>query len=410
MDADRGKLSPAAEVLFKEHLLSRPRYQNGSLKLVPRKGGPSVWVYRWRETDEHGERKPRKKTIGTVKQYPTKALASSAVESLRSSVNRAGVNGLAGSRTFSELVKHFRLKELPKDNHKRKTKKTKSVYESNLKNHIIPKWGSYELRDVFGAEVEEWLERLALAPGSRAKIRNQMCAISRHGILWGWLGENQNPITSVRTSSKRLRVPETLTVEEFLTLYGRLPDRERAMVTICATTGLRVSETTGLKWGDISFETGLADVRRSVVDGAIGDCKSEVSQQPVPLDALTLDELQSWRKITMYASDTDWVFASERVFGKMPIWSNASLQKVLQPAARRARITKVIGWHTFRHTYSTMLAEHGDDVKVVQELMRHAKLSTTMELYTHPRIEKKREAQSKVVDVLFGRQRLEVVA
>jgi len=48
-------------------------------------------------------------------------------------------------------------------------------------------------------------------------------------------------------------------------------------------------------------------------------------------------------------------------------------------------------------------------VKVVQELMRHAKLSTTMEIYTHPRMEKKREAQSKVVDVLFGCQRLEVV-
>jgi len=81
----------------------------------------------------------------------------------------------------------------------------------------------------------------------------------------------------------------------------------------------------------------------------------------------------------------------------------------VQPAARKARSIKVIGWHTFRHTYSTMLSEHGDDVKVVQELMRHAKLSTTMEIYTHSRMEKKREAQSKVVDVLFGRQRLEVV-
>jgi integrase len=49
-------------------------------------------------------------------------------------------------------------------------------------------------------------------------------------------------------------------------------------------------------------------------------------------------------------------------------------------------------------------------VKVVQELMRHAKLSTTIEIYTHPRMEKKREVQSKVVDVLFGRERLEVVA
>jgi site-specific recombinase XerD len=73
-------------------------------------------------------------------------------------------------------------------------------------------------------------------------------------------------------------------------------------------------------------------------------------------------------------------------------------------------ITKKVGWHTFRHTYSTLLSECGNDVKVVQELMRHAKLSTTMEIYTHARMEKKREAQSKVVDILFDRQAREVVA
>jgi site-specific recombinase XerD len=107
----------------------------------------------------------------------------------------------------------------------------------------------------------------------------------------------------------------------------------------------------------------------------------------------------------MYAALTDWVFASERVFGKMPIWAVSSLQKVLQPAAKRVKITKRIGWHTFRHIYSSLLSEYGNDVKVVQELMRHAKVSTTMEIYTHGRMEKKREAQSKVVDVLFGRKR-----
>ena len=55
-------------------------------------------------------------------------------------------------------------------------------------------------------------------------------------------------------------------------------------------------------------------------------------------------------------------------------------------------------------------SEYGNDVKVVQELMRHAKVSTTMEVYTHARMEKKREAQSKVVDVLFGRTRAVAVA
>jgi integrase len=128
----------------------------------------------------------------------------------------------------------------------------------------------------------------------------------------------------------------------------------------------------------------------------------------VPLDQLTLDELQAWRGVTAYPLGSDWVFASDRLFGKMPVWANASLAKVLQPAARRAGISKTIGWHTFRHTYSSLLAESGDDVKVVQELMRHAKVSTTMEIYTHARMYKKREAQSRVVDVLFSRRRGEV--
>jgi len=64
---------------------------------MPRKDGPSAWVYRWRETNEHGERQLRKKVIGTVKQYPTKALASSAIETLKLSVNRQGFQKLAGT-------------------------------------------------------------------------------------------------------------------------------------------------------------------------------------------------------------------------------------------------------------------------------------------------------------------------
>ena len=187
--------------------MSRPRYQNGCLKLIPRKDGPAAWVYRWRETDEHGVRQSRKKTIGTVKQYPTKALASSAIESLKMTVNQQGFLRLAGPKTFSGLVEHYRLKELPKESTDRKRRKTKKVYEGNLKNHIVPKWGSYKLRDIASVEVEEWLDRLKLAPSSRAKLRNQMSTVFRHGIRWGWIGQHENPITMVRCSSKRLNTP-----------------------------------------------------------------------------------------------------------------------------------------------------------------------------------------------------------
>ena len=377
---------------------------------MSRSSGPDVWVYRWRETDECGERLLRKKTIGTVEQYPTKASASLAVESLRATANQQGFRKQAGPKTFSGLVEHYCLKELPKESTDRKRRKTKRVYEGNLKNHILPRWGHYEIRDIASVEVEEWLERLKLAPSSRAKLRNQMSTVFRHGIRWGWIGQHQNPIAMVRCSSRRLSIPVTLNVEEFRALFSALPDRERAMGIICATAGLRISETLGLKWEDIDFQKGQANVVRSVVDGEVGRCKTEVSQQPVPLDDLALEELKSWRRITMYATDPDWVFASPTLFGKMPVWAISALQRVLQPAARRAGITKRIGWHTFRHTYSSLLSEYGSDMKVAQELMRHAKVSTTMEIYTHARMVKKREAQSKVVDALFLRNQAGLAA
>ncbi len=385
--------------------MSRPRYQNGSLKIMPRKNGPAVWVYRWRETNGNGRRCLRKQVVGTVQQYATKVSAARQVESLKLTVNQQDFQRKAVPRTFAALVEHYRSKELPKDNHVKKTRKTKQVYEYTLQNYLVPRWGDYRLREFSSVEIEEWLDVLQLAPSTRAKIRNVMSSIFRHGIRWGWIGQNENPVTLVRVSSKRLRTPDILDAAEFQALFAKLPDRERAMGTICATTGLRVSEALGLKWEDIDFVKGLANVVRSVVDGSVGRCKTEVSQQPVPLDRLTLEHLQSWRSKTSYALGSDWVFASDRKFGKMPVWANASLSKVLKPAARRAGVAKTIGWHTFRHTYSSLLAESGDDVRVVQELMRHAKVSTTMELYTHARMPKKREAQSRVVDMLFSRQR-----
>ena len=76
------------------------------------------------------------------------------------------------------------------------------------------------------------------------------------------------------------------------------------------------------------------------------------------------------------------------------------LEKQLKPAAVRAGIGK-IGWHTFRHTYSTMLRSLGVVVKVQQELLRHADIQTTMNIYTQAVSDAKREANSKVVRMVL---------
>ncbi|MGC2357080.1 MAG: tyrosine-type recombinase/integrase [Candidatus Acidiferrum sp.] len=102
------------------------------------------------------------------------------------------------------------------------------------------------------------------------------------------------------------------------------------------------------------------------------------------------------RLVGPYNRETDWVFASPTMKGKQNI-----LQCHLRPAALRAGIGK-IGWHTFRHSYSTMLRGAGADIKVQQELLRHSTIQSTMNTYTQAVSEQKRSANSMVVGILFN--------
>jgi integrase len=70
-------------------------------------------------------------------------------------------------------------------------------------------------------------------------------------------------------------------------------------------------------------------------------------------------------------------------------------------AARRAGITKNIGWHTFRHTFSSLIKSLGVDAKVVQELLRHASYKTTMDGYTQATEGPKRQAQAELANLIM---------
>ena len=66
-------------------------------------------------------------------------------------------------------------------------------------------------------------------------------------------------------------------------------------------------------------------------------------------------DCRSWKRETCYAELEDWVFASAKAPDKMPPWADTLLNRILQPVAKKAAITKWIGFHTFRYTYSTLL-------------------------------------------------------
>ena len=97
----------------------------------------------------------------------------------------------------------------------------------------------------------------------------------------------------------------------------------------------------------------------------------------------------------------DWVFASPTMKGEHSYWPDNLMKRYIKPVAKANGIHKNIGWHTFRHTFGTLLKANGEDVKTVQELLRHANSRITLDVYTQAVGSNKRAAQSKVVRMMI---------
>jgi integrase len=130
---------------------------------------------------------------------------------------------------------------------------------------------------------------LPLAKSSCAKIRNLMSVLFNHACRYELF--DRNPIYLVRESAKRRTPPAILVPAEIKALIDGLALRERTLVLLAASTGLRQSEIFGLQWGDIDFETGTMSIIRSIVYGVVGPCKTESSQKPVPMHPTLADAL-----------------------------------------------------------------------------------------------------------------------
>jgi integrase len=376
----------------------RTRYQQGSVQREKRLSGSDVWIYRWYETGTDGTSKYRKAIVGTVAALANETSALKAAQALRIDANQQAPHAEGGPRTVAELIAHYRLKELVDENKGRKAFSTRAAYECYLKLWILPRWGDLRIDQVKSVAVEEWLDSIKRAKGTRAKIRNIMSAIFHHAMRYEWV--DRNPIKLVRQSAKREKVPEILELSELQLLLSKLFVRERTLALLDAATGLRVSELLALRWSDVDFENLELNVTRSIWHQVVGNCKTEASAKPVPMDSYMAEDLLRWRRQSDYASDDDYVFASETMKGKQPYWPDNLMKRHIRPVAKANGINKNIGWHTFRHSFGTLLKANGEDVKTVQELLRHANSRITLDVYTQAVSSNKRAAQSKVVKMM----------
>ena len=129
--------------------------------------------------------------------------------------------------------------------------------------------------------------------------------------------------------------------------------------------------------------------------------KTEASQKDVPLDVQLAESLSLWKQRSPYTAPGDWVFASPHKKGRQPYWPGTLWRYYGKPAVNHARVNKHVSYHTFRHTFGTLLNANGENAKVVQELLRHASMKVTTDIYMQAVSPQKREAQSKLVRMVL---------
>lgn len=383
---------------------TRNRYQKGSLRRVSRKSGADVWEYRYRNHAEPGS-PLRQLTLSTL-EYPTetKALVRLQEDLLR--INGPKTYRQKNNPTMGLVIDRFSKEERIKDIVKQKpgqvtltdglSYSTARGYRSYLTKHVKPKWDSTPLADMKALAVTEWIKSLPLSPKTQGQVRALLHLLFERAMLWGLIELQRNPIelVKIKGSSKRQKKPQTLAPEKFQELVSILHEPYKTMAIVAMCTGLRVSEILALRYEHIDFEAGTMLVQQGVVNGRIGKVKTEASQDDVPLDpafAAVLLRLKGDRS-------TGLVFPSPVTGGCF--YSGIIQRQILIPKGEEVGIAG-LGWHTFRHTYRSLLDETGAPIGVQQKLMRHANVSTTMNVYGSSSLRAKQQANSKVVEMVM---------
>ncbi len=268
------------------------------------------------------------------------------------------------------------------------------AHEANASPHTIKGYGSDlrqfaaflaarggSLADVDVHGVRAFLASLAGATKKTSAAR-KLAALKhffRHASRRG--SRIDDPAATLTAPKRERYLPAHLTVDEMFRVLdgmqapGPIPARDRALLELLYSTGIRVSELVGLDWADVD--------RRGEVVRVLGKGRKE---RIVPVGATALAALEHYRRV--WPADRratggrsragDAVFLNARG-GRLTV---RSVARIVTHWVGRAGTRVAASPHAFRHSFATHLLNAGADLRVIQELLGHASLSTTQR-YTH---------------------------
>lgn len=254
---------------------------------------------------------------------------------------------------------------------------TLSAYSRDLeqlkrwcRDNEIDRIGQLQPSDVRGFAASE--HRRGLSPTSIQRrlsgLRRFFHYLRREKIL------HHDPAEGVRAPRAGRKLPNALDVDQVAALLdipedNDLARRDRAMLELLYSAGLRVSELTTLTWNQVDLAEGMVRV--------VGKGRRE---RIVPIGAPAIKALKRWHKIHFVVAGSD----QPRIFTSMkgkPLGVRAIQKRVAWWSARQG-LDQSVHPHQLRHSFASHILESSGDLRAVQELLGHANLSTT-QIYTH---------------------------
>jgi len=238
-------------------------------------------------------------------------------------------------------------------------------------------WSDGQARDVLQLSADELRVFVASEHRRGLSAKSLQRRLSACRSFYGWLLKQgdiaANPAAAVRAPKAVRKLPQVLDVDEAVQLVelptdGPLGLRDRALLELFYSSGLRLAEVCTLRWVDLDFAQGLVTV--------LGKGSK---QRVVPVGSHALKALAEWRiALHRYTADTQFVFPGR---GEKQISSRA-IQLRLRQLALRQGVFKRVHPHLFRHSFASHMLESSGDLRAVQELLGHADIATT-QIYTH---------------------------
>lgn len=219
------------------------------------------------------------------------------------------------------------------------------------------------------------LRDLGIHPRSQARIISGIKSFYRFLLLDEYV--SLDPTELLEAPKIGMKIPEVLSVTEVNDLLDTIDlskaegQRNRAMLEVLYSCGLRVSELTALRYSNVYFEEEFIRV-----DGKGG------KQRLVPISGVALREIKKYfydrHLITIKKGFEDTLFLSRRGTAL----SRIMVFHVIKQQTKLAGIKKNVSPHTFRHSFATHLLEGGANLRAIQEMLGHESIATT-EIYTH---------------------------